>query len=551
MFDKLNIILQMLVVRLFLSTSLVHAQEQDQLPAPSKPWFHDNTLYWDEVEGADLYFAYRSWNQRVLISSIRDLSTQISYSDLEDGARYEFRVRSAISSDRSRDSRWCSSLNVRFHDSFCVMTNTGVYIGFPSSGFLLGITTQYSDEQCAVPSGRFPILNENGLAYSEAGFSIASGICTRANNDGTPYSAESTEIISDGNGWFCVPAKEWQCVSVWPDKYVIMPESRFLSPQIIIFYRDGSCREVGGRDGLEHEVAYAQDGQEAATVICNDATPDEMKYAVDGTGPGYDYSTGIWVCGTDPPTATPTATSTPTTTPTATATHTPTSTPTATDTPTPTPTMTPAPMQLPAPGNVRFISENTVAWDAVPGAVQYHVGWNPQGEGLTIITVSRSVTQFTDTDMSAGVTYEVKVRAMGDGEVYEITGDWSAILRLTLATATPTATDTPTPTPTVTNTPRPRPTDRPRPTKTNTPRPTNTRRPDPTTPPTITPCATNRYTGVETKTESEWNEDDCGVDERFYECTWWHNDCTNSPIPNRGDWSAQYFITPADSFADR
>ena len=180
---------------------LVHGQEQEPLPAPSNPWFHNTTLYWDEVAGADLYLPRRIQGQRVLILSVPDSETQISYSDLEDGASYEFSVRAADSSDRSRDSEWSSAVQVRFFDYFCVATILNNWIRFPSSGFISGRPDAYRDDQCEGDSDPYRFPFEDGLVYTRHGVSQASLICTRANDDGTIYSAERSVHIPDGDGW--------------------------------------------------------------------------------------------------------------------------------------------------------------------------------------------------------------------------------------------------------------------------------------------------------------------------------------------------------------
>ncbi len=76
-------IVPLVVLLLFSTFSLVHAQEQAQLRAPANLWFHGNTLNWDAVEGADLYFPRRIHDFRVYITSVRGSNTEFSYDDLE------------------------------------------------------------------------------------------------------------------------------------------------------------------------------------------------------------------------------------------------------------------------------------------------------------------------------------------------------------------------------------------------------------------------------------------------------------------------------------
>ena len=184
------------------------------------------------------------------------------------------------------------------------------------------------------------------------------------------------------------------------------------------------------------------------------------------------------------PTATPTATAT------ATSTATNTATPTATATSTP---VTPQP--LPAPRNLRLVSDSTVAWDAVPGA--------PRGyrlllylDGRIVEITGTRITQYTYMNLEVGVIYEAVVIARGDDGRYLNSGP-SNRLRLKLeptATPTPTSTATSTNTPTATNTPTPTATPTPTPTNTATatatPTPTPTATPTPR-PPTDTPEPTN------------------------------------------------------------
>lgn len=53
-----------------------------------------------------------------------------------------------------------------------------------------------------------------------------------------------------------------------------------------------------------------------------------------------------------------------------------------------------------------------------------------------------------------------------------------------------------------------------------------------------TQSTTPQCTGVETKTESEWSEDDCGQYEYFYERTWWSSDegCSPPSGADTGPW---------------
>ena len=101
------------------------------------------------------------------------------------------------------------------------------------------------------------------------------------------------------------------------------------------------------------------------------------------------------------------------------------------------------------------VAGNTLSWDAVTGATGYRLRWEV-GRYRWFASVSASQTQYTFTGLTVGVTYEVWVRALGDGARYERAGPWSTVSSLTFgSTAIPTTTDTvtPTDTATATNTP--------------------------------------------------------------------------------------------------
>ena len=393
---------------------------------------------------------------------------------MQDGVRYEISAR-AISgnyADGYQRHEWSEAIEVTYRDSVCALTILGDYIKFPASGFVSGYPRAYGDGSCVGEGYDFRVQFENGLVYTRFGVSLASDLCTKGNNNGTIYSAEPEPVIVDGNGWECDPAEEWQCVEYRDndrDVYVIFPESRYLPPGITYFYSNPRCTSSAGRTGLVQGIAYTEDGTKTATAICNAATPDEPKMAV------AHVSQDVWICDEALPTDTPTATDTPTDAPTAT--DTPADTPTATNTPTSTATATLAgPMELEAPDNMRQLSGSTVAWDEVKGASYYELRWEADGESARVELFPYWPQEYTIPRLSFGVTYEMKVRALGDGETYEEEGPWSAVLELTLepaatSTATPTVTNTPTDTPTMTDTP----TETPTATDTATETPTATR----------------------------------------------------------------------------
>ncbi len=217
------------------------------------------------------------------------------------------------------------------------------------------------------------------------------------------------------------------------------------------------------------------------------------------------------------PTPTPSITPIPSNTPVPTNTPTPTDIPTDTATPTDSP-----PKDLLSARNLRHLWGITVAWDPVIGATRYRLRWALSGGEWRFKTVVSSPTQYTIGGLSAGLTYNVQVRALSDGKQYEEKGPWSGVLQLEASPSvtpsdTPVATDTPTSTPTntATSTPTPRPTntatDTPTATPTNTPTstptntPTNTPTPRPTNTATDTPTATPTNTPTSTPTNTPTN----------------------------------------------
>ena len=315
-----------------------------------------------------------------------------------------------------------------YRDSVCALTILGDYIKFPASGFVSGYPRAYGDGSCVGEGYDFRVQFENGLVYTRFGVSLASDLCTKGNNNGTIYSAEPEPVIVDGNGWECDPAEEWQCVEYRDndrDVYVIFPESRYLPPGITYFYSNPRCTSSAGRTGLVQGIAYTEDGTKTATAICNAATPDEPKMAV------AHVSQDVWICDEALPTDT-----TDIHRRRADATDTPADTPTATNTPTSTATATLAgPMELEAPDNMRQLSGSTVAWDEVKGASYYELRWEADGESARVELFPYWHQEYTIPRLSFGVTYEMKVRALGDGEEEE--GPWSAVLELTLEPAEP------------------------------------------------------------------------------------------------------------------
>lgn len=95
-----------------------------------------------------------------------------------------------------------------------------------------------------------------------------------------------------------------------------------------------------------------------------------------------------------------------------------------------TPPNAPEPERLPAPGNIRLLDGSTVAWDAVAGADRYRIRLDPPS-GLRILKrVNPPQTQYTFENLQEGLSYTVRVRAMGDEISYQLLGAWSKVLTL-------------------------------------------------------------------------------------------------------------------------
>ena len=116
-----------------------------------------------------------------------------------------------------------------------------------------------------------------------------------------------------------------------------------------------------------------------------------------------------------------------------------------TDTPIATATQTALP-KLPPPQNLRVLSGNTVAWDAVADADRYRVRLDPPVGERILKRVDSPQTQYTFENLQPGTVYTVRVRSMSDEGSFIWFGDWSQSLSLTAAaTATPTPSATPIP----------------------------------------------------------------------------------------------------------
>ena len=90
------------------------------------------------------------------------------------------------------------------------------------------------------------------------------------------------------------------------------------------------------------------------------------------------------------------------------------------------------PLELPAPPNFHKVSGTTFAWDAVTGADSYRIRWKAPNGVTGFDNLSNSTTQYTISanSLQSGVTYNVQVRARGDGANYEKKGPWSGVVQV-------------------------------------------------------------------------------------------------------------------------
>ena len=186
-------LMQLIMYVFVVAASSIHAQEQDQLPAPENLWFLGNTLYWSEVEDADSYIAQRTHGQqRANRSAPSDSRQQMTYTDMQDGETYEFRVRAVDTSDRSRDSAWSETFEVRYRSGRCLELSSGKYIAMPDSDFLSGSPLVYEDDLCRgqrAPSG---IENEHGLVHTETTYQLRHSSVAAATVSTGPMSLQRT-----------------------------------------------------------------------------------------------------------------------------------------------------------------------------------------------------------------------------------------------------------------------------------------------------------------------------------------------------------------------
>ena len=88
------------------------------------------------------------------------------------------------------------------------------------------------------------------------------------------------------------------------------------------------------------------------------------------------------------------------------------------------------PWDLPPPRNFRLASGTTVAWDDMTEAIGFRLRWNGDNGERHAQSLDGDQTQFTLANLTAGVSYSVKVRALGDGVLFEDKGRWTKELTL-------------------------------------------------------------------------------------------------------------------------
>ena len=83
-------------------------------------------------------------------------------------------------------------------------------------------------------------------------------------------------------------------------------------------------------------------------------------------------------------------------------------------------------------------SSITIHWNAVEGATKYYVGYAPEGSAsFTQKGVASTATSYTLSGLSAGETYQFKVRAVADG-VTRSNSDWGAVVSATTSSGSAT-----------------------------------------------------------------------------------------------------------------
>ena len=459
-------------------------QAQQQLALPQNLRIENDTLLWDSVAGASGYHIRR------MPSGVRDwitekvLQNRFSLSGLKHGRQFLVQVQ-AIAGDTTtiQDSIWSQIYVLRrpFPTATPTNTPTATPTPTPTRIVLRGLHTP-----------QLRLLAETTVAWNAVANAV--GYALFLSGDGT---IQRVEVDA--------PQTEYTFSNLRAGKsYRVLVRA----------LGDGRIYERQGRWSQFVSIMLPSVATEAPTAT-HTATdvPTATYIATDrptATNTATDVPTATYTA-TDRPTATNTATDVPTATYTATdrptATNTATDKPMATETPT-LPTSQGLPKIFPSPMNLKQTGPFTLTWAPVEGAIAYRVRWWLSGgdRDRESVTVSESTLEYTIVGLQEGLIYEVKVRALGDGETYEKRGVWSGILQLKpWSTAIPTnpptetATAIPTDPPTFTATFTPTftatfpPTDTATFTPTDTPTSTSTDAPTPTTTNTPVPlCELSR-----------------------------------------------------------
>ncbi len=350
-----------------------------------------------------------SWPDSSPVITVKETDTSYTITGLENGVRYEVRIRAVNDNGKSH---W--------------------------SPTLFGATPENTPTPTPTPTPRPP--NAPEVSHLTGGDKQITAHYRPAPGGVTRYEFQHRKTGES-----------------WPDS----------SPVVTVKETDTSYTITGLENGVSYEVrirAVNDNGKSHWSSTLFGATPENTPTPTPTpTNTPTDTPTLTPTpTGTQAPTPTPTPTNTPTDTPTPTPTNTPTPTPTPTntptDTPTPTPTNTPTPTPTgtltptPRPPNAPEVShlvggdkQVTAHYRPVPGGVtRYEFQHRKMGESWPdsspVVTVKETDTSYTITGLENGVRYEVRIRAVNDNGKSR----WSS----TLFGATPENTPTPTPTPT-------------------------------------------------------------------------------------------------------
>ena len=461
------------------------AQTQQQLPRPQNIRIENDAVVWDAVDGASGYrveWVRAAARLRYILEEVTH--NRFSMSEFYFGETYYVKVQ-AISSDSADylDSRWTNFAVLSRPFPTATPTNTPTYTptATPTRVILRGLAT---------PKLR-PVTGST-VAWNAIAGAIGYSLILSGAGEIHSITVDAPQTEYSFSGLKAGETYRAQTLALG----------------------DGRIYEARGRWSRIVEISLPIPATAASTVTAEPTSAATSKPTETATpAPSNTSRPTATHTATNTPTATetatpaptntatPTATNTATITPTATATNSPTATltdtATATATETSTPTVSARLIELSPPENLRQIGPHTIAWDAVEGAVSYRVRWELPDGSRDTVPVAKSQLEYTLVDISTDLTVKVKVRALGDGVVYERRGAWTSFLHLkpepaAISTHSPTATATiipsETPAPTATST------------ATATPTVTYTSSPTSTKIPSETPTSTASTTATPTDT---------------------------------------------------